>query len=198
MKVLSYILILVMLLFAFASCALEETGSSETTQTESVVAASESTEIERPVLPQKDYDGYQFILLNNVRSTTLNYFDVESENGDILNDSIYARNRTVEEQFNVKIESISDGVNAGKIRSSISTGEDAYDLLIGFMSEMGTLAFEKLLIDLNEIPHLDLDKPWWDTGINKDITIVNRLFFGSGSLIVTNYDATFIVRTLQH
>lgn len=194
MKALSYILILVMFLSAFTSCAAEETESSETTQTESVMTASESTGIQRPVLPEKDYDGYQFIILNNVRSVTLNYFDVESENGDILNDSIYARNRTVEEQFNVKIESIPDGVNAGKIRSSISAGEDAYDLLVGFMSEMGTLAFEKLLHDLNEIPHLNLDKPWWDTGINNDITIVNRLFFGSGSLIVTNYDATFIVR----
>ncbi|MHB1154558.1 MAG: hypothetical protein ACYCWE_03380 [Eubacteriales bacterium] len=190
------LLVLVLAMSFIISCSGKDSGSDTILPGQTTAAADSETIEQRPVLPDKDYEGYEFIILCSVRHPSIipNYFDIDSEDGDILNDIIYKRNLAVEEKYNIKITADTTGVNAGSVRSAILAGGEQYDMLLGGISVMGTLAFDNLLLDLNEIDLFNLDMPWWDTELNDGLTIANRLFFGSGSLITTNSDATYIVR----
>lgn len=84
-------------------------------------------------LPELDYEGYEF----RVRSVTfdpqsyLTLFDIDEQNGDVVQDSIYQRNRKIEERLNVKFNaseaSYSD--NYKTLNSTAMSGDDAYDLI---------------------------------------------------------------------
>lgn len=197
MRKICFILILIIGISGVFCVSCSDSDSGDDILPERSTPSEENETAEpRPVLPDKDYEGYEFVMQCAVRHPTIipNYFTVESENGDVLNDAVYKRNLSAAEKYNVKITADTTGVSTAVARSAILAGDDHYDLMLGGTSVMGTLAFEKLLLDLNEMEFFNLDMPWWDTELNKGLTIANRLFFGSGSLITTNSDATYIVR----
>jgi len=114
--------------------------------------------------PANDWGFYSAIVL-------------ESETGDILDDIIYARNRTVEDRFNVKLKEISLMVNEinPKLRLSVQSGEDVYDAAYLLCSDgstpIGTLITANMLYDLNAVPGLNLEEKWWSQSIRKDSAI---------------------------
>jgi len=140
MKKLTAILLLCgMLMTAFASCSSQTDDTANNADKSDAeisdnTSAAETADPNKPDLPEKDYGGYTF----NAGVTHCgwaNYlFDLEEQDGDVVNDAIYDRNRAVEEAYNIKIvqntyENINIAVEA--VNSTVMSGDDTYSVFIG-------------------------------------------------------------------
>ena len=55
--------------------------------------------------------------------------------------------------------------------NSILAGDDMYDVMFLPVNTNLSIVTDGYLVDLNSLPQLNLDETWWDTEINKQITL---------------------------
>ena len=149
-----------------------------------------------PDIPDNaDFNGYEFKILANgadMGHWASRDIYVESETGDTIDDAVYYRNRAIEEKYNIKIKGVfsNNGSQSADARKSIASSDDAYDVFtIPIMTHTTQLALDGMLLDLKNVPYIDLEKPWWDQKANAQLSIGNRLFFTIGDLLVIDKDA---------
>ncbi|MCL2771944.1 MAG: extracellular solute-binding protein [Oscillospiraceae bacterium] len=154
---------------------------------------------EPPVTPDVtsgDYNGYKFRFLT--RGSSWNEWKTadiyaENENGDTINDAVYKRNSILEDKFNITISENGVTDPAGDARKSIKSGDDAYDSVVGSMNDLIKLSQEGLVLDLNQIPHMNLSNPWWDQKAVNELTLGGKLFCATGDLFIADKDATWVM-----
>ena len=124
-------LLLALLTASSVGCG-ESADTNETTDTTTAASTSDETTSDAPELPDEDYEGYEFRILTRIEGWGIYNNEnlvVEEENGEILNDAIYTRNRTVEERFNINLTQITTTNDIGnEISATVMAGDDAYDL----------------------------------------------------------------------
>jgi hypothetical protein len=180
-----------MLLAVFAGCG--QSGSvspaaSDTTAAaaqESTSAAEEtSAAIEyKAAAPDRDFGGEDFnvatVQPDNPDSLVLT-FDPEAETGDVVNDSIYNRNRKIEEKYNVKFLSTYPGDYTKMLpltKKMTQAGEDTYQLIMLINREAFSAAVSGYLMAQDSIPYQDLTQPYYCQDINSQLSIGNKLLF---------------------
>lgn len=116
-------------------------------------------------------------------------FYVEEADGDVVNDAIFERNRTVEERLNLELTYTKiPGSNPDRaswvqtVSKSIMAGDGANDIVAGYSMCGATLANKRLLIDLMEQEYLNFEKPWWPESLIKEATCGGKLYFCSGDI----------------
>ncbi|MFA6947546.1 MAG: hypothetical protein WCQ72_01025 [Eubacteriales bacterium] len=101
----------------------------------------------------------------------------EEETGDLVNDSAYARNRTVEEKLNVKLEFIQSEKNYDKVSSDIAkyinSGDDAFDLIIDDLYPLAELTLQGMFQNAMGGKYFDFDQKYWMRDFMEDMTIGN-------------------------
>ena len=55
------------------------------------------------------------------------------------------------------------------------------------------LAADNILLDLNTVEYIDLEKPWWDQRANSDLTVAGKLFYTTGDISTADNEATYCV-----
>ncbi|MCL2774493.1 MAG: extracellular solute-binding protein, partial [Oscillospiraceae bacterium] len=168
-----------------------------------------ATEIQDSLPANLDFNGATLNLFTRgdcYVDNTVPEFGVETENGDIINDAIYNRDKVVEDRLNIKLNVI---VGSGwqnyandmtKIRASIAAGDQSYDLIAGWSASIPTLSIDGILMNLSDLPYVDFTQPWWNQRIVNDLTIDNKLNFavGDGNLsLLCNCVAMFVNNTVQ-
>ncbi|MBQ8576656.1 MAG: hypothetical protein IJ449_01615 [Clostridia bacterium] len=136
--------------------------------------------------PTEDFGGYEFrmsVLTDNTLVFKQVAYDTEEENGDTLNDAVYARNRAVEEAYNITItlQELSDTNSV--VRKNIQAADDFTDIV--FPSSIGdamTLAQAGCFWDLNTVDELQLSQPWWDQRIQDDLSVFGQLYCLTGDI----------------
>ncbi|MGM9624680.1 MAG: hypothetical protein ACI3XM_03115, partial [Eubacteriales bacterium] len=178
------------------SCGTAETKSDETenqnaqeSETLSETLTGDADEA-APALPEKDYAGAEFTLLNGNMSDWMMIYTVtaEEETGDSLNDAIYRRNLAVEEQFNLNIVEINNTDAHNMAKKSVTAGDSSYDILLTTKGNAGDLVLQNALIDYEEIPYINTDASWWVQGSMTSMSINNRVFYGISLFDTTHYD----------
>ena len=117
-------------------------------------------------------------------------FDAEAT-GDIVDDAIYNRNRTIEERLNVTLEYFSNttedfwgdrNIYMDTVRSSVMANDGSIDIAAGLSLMMPFLAEEGLFYNLlaEDVPYLDLTYPWWSESMINELAVHDRLYFASG------------------
>lgn len=99
--------ILLMTMLLTGSCS----GGSQTGNNDGTGGTSDSAEVTtaelHSELPERNFDGKDFRIICWFRGEghIHNFFeyDAEEQNGELLNDTIYSRNRAVEERFGINI-----------------------------------------------------------------------------------------------
>lgn len=116
-------------------------------------------------------------------------FYVENQTGEVVNDAIYTRNRTVEDRLGIKFayatekgDASNEKTFATKVNTSISAGDHAYDLVAAHSYTIGLCATQNLLYNLSDIEYVDFEKPWWPDKLIGQATINDKLFFVSGDI----------------
>ena len=112
---------------------------------------------------------------------------VESENGDIVNDSIYEKNKYVEELLNVDLDFIEHDFNYGdrdvmynSVRTSVMSDSEPYNITLIPTYFTSTLIAEGLMADLNTMPNLDMSREWWSQGFRKNAEIAGKTYMAAG------------------
>lgn len=195
-KHISILLLLAMMLSAFAGCsdapAAEETDTTDPTASAEAVETVE-TEEETMYLPDDlpedlTYDGTTVTTFGWSGPANAEFY-VEEMNGEIVNDAIFERNATVSERLDVVLEyTLVPGANPDRaswvnnISNSITAGDGAYDIAAGYSMAGASLAAKSMLIDLNTLAHIDFTKPWWPSSLQNEATVAGKLYFCSGDI----------------
>ena len=158
-----------------------------TEKTSGTIAEETTEEEEKFKLPEYNFDGYNFNILAAAEQWA-NYYYVESESGDVVDDAVYNRNRAAEELYNVAINyHVLNGYMAGMpavataLRGAVNSGAGEFDLAIINVAYISGRILEGLFVDINTVDTINLDNPWWFDKINKEITVANKLYTISGS-----------------
>jgi len=133
--------------------------------------------------------GKTFNILSTVHAAY--EYVAEEQTGDLVEDAIYERNLAVEELLGIKFNMITapghwvDRASFNNlITNSVMAGDGAYDLISGTTVCVIPIASEGVFINVNEMPGIDLTKPWWVQGMSDDLSINGILygFIGDASL----------------
>jgi len=148
--------------------------------TETTTEASKEIDIE-----YIDLEGYEIrFLINGDTKSSFYNFDLYAEtiNGDVINDAIFERNSYLEEKYNFKIKRLESGTAqpVNVVRTSILAQENSYDVVYEALNYATTLIQEKMLVDLYTLPYVDFSKPYWDSGVNNDLSIGRKLYTTHG------------------
>jgi ABC-type glycerol-3-phosphate transport system substrate-binding protein len=126
-----------------------------------------------------------------VRGDTLTTeFDAE-ESGDIVDDAIFNRNRSIEERLNINLEYFANtsadfwadrNLYMDTVRSSVMANDGSIDIVAGLSLMMPFMAMEGLFYNLlsNDMPYLDFTSPWWSKSLIDELAVNNKLYFASG------------------
>ena len=198
-------ILLALLIVLLTACGTGET--SETIQETNTSTQPVETETERiyPDVEGIDYNGEDF---NTIHFSPDNYsagfyfqLDAEGESGDILIDSVYIRNRNVEEALNINLlfhGSLRAEDLMGPVRSSTMAGTGEYDLIVPYLREYPNLIREDLVVDLNTMTTLDFSAPWWDSKSAAELTIQENLYGIVSDFTIADKMSSFCVFFSKH
>ncbi len=183
---------------ALASCAGDAgsgttTSAGDTTTVADTTVAETTTEVvnwKSSDVPQDaDLDGFNLRFIERTPSyeiTTVPWYlmDTDEQNGEVLNDAVYDRNRTIEEALNCDITlSFADSSSfTTNVQNAILANDNSFDVVFTYQSVVSTLQLQQLLVDLYTVPYLDLEQSWWDQALVRDYTINDKLFQITGDI----------------
>ena len=200
-KIISIILILSTLLLVITGCAAPENtpvGDDTTSAASEETAQEETTElVYTPDFEVTDWEGREFIFACTSENYDGGYYEtidiyVESEIGEVFNDAVYRRNKNVEEKYNVVIvENKYDSVRT-TIANAVSAGDDICNAVFSLSGEPLFHAQSGMLIDLNTMPYMDFDQPWWDANAKAELSIGGKSYLMTGDISVMDDNCTML------
>jgi len=205
--------ILAMLLLAPAAVSCSETTVDETennaaepggeaTSENSEETIGETEERIKPDIPETaDFGGdeirYIFWNISSWASGSHESRDlvVEEINGEAINDAVYNRNLLIGQNYNVifELEVLAHDKIVSTVNTCIRSGDDTYDVVYPRLYEAVPLFSDGSLINIHEVPNIDISKPWWDSNIADSLTIFDYLPAIATSINVNDKDATAAV-----
>ncbi len=197
LKILSLLLAVIMCTCAFVGC--KDDIEEETADSEIETLAEGSNELEA-----RNFGGKEFRILdaNDYPSMHINF--AEDMDGNAVEQALYKRDVYIEGRNNVdivytQIENIkNEGITA--FTNAYDGGERLYDLVIttasednGGRSRFPTLATTGRFTNLRALPTLDLDQKWWSKEMNEAISLGGKMYFTTGDIMASVYDAPMAV-----
>lgn len=201
---------LLLLAADIAACAVKP-PSDEVSRSGGTLAAQESETLDerasaKDALPSDlNYDGASVTFLSEDpgysggEANKNMYIQGPDElTGEIVEDAVYNRNKSVEERLNAKIEyvvTVSDyNAITNEVRKVVQAGDNVYDLVIGAQFGLCRLAAEGVYLNALSNPYLDFSRPWWWPGYMEEISIGReKRFFLVGDYFI---DMLFGARVL--
>ena len=180
------------------SCAQREEEPSDESETFAGETETESESRAVADLPETDFDGRTFRIFGRENTTYSQFsnfeFYAESEDGEVVNDAVYARNRTIEEKYNIKTEQTLLDDTTGHLKKIVASAEDVYDIaaLHGF-TNVSSMAVGGYLCDLNQVNHIDFTKPWWNTDVNAALSFAGKLYYTTSDYLLLDKQRTYIL-----
>ena len=209
-KFIIFLICLSLVLFSvmFSACGKEKNNDGENQNNadspddnlNSTVEGNDDAKTEVKILPDLpdnlDFGGYKFkVFYSSVEEAGvwgLRDIIAVEENGEVINDAVYARNRYLEGKYNFEIVGIpttTTTMSSANMRKVIQSGTDEYDVMFARQRETAVIITAGCLVDLNEVSYLDFSKPWWDQSIIEQLSVANKIFAASGDIIATNSNA---------
>lgn len=188
-------LILASVMLSAMSCVQNSVDGDETT--EELTETQPDDERIYPDLPEETFDNKEFWLLQWYRGEghPHNYFEyyVEEELGEVLNDAIYFRNKTIEDRYDVVIKA--DGVEnpAETIRTSIASFDFKYHFVADIPRRLLAYSTNGEYLELNGIPYIDTSMPWWNENSQKAFSMNGRLYVISGDYVLYEKQRVFAI-----
>lgn len=203
------LLLAALLLVPLVSCSNNVSDSSETkeasdTETAASASSDESVETEAETdplaelyadLPTGNYDGYDFVMLNNESNFAYTFMTAEELTGDGLNDAVYNRNIKVADKLGINISENLVGYNdvTTTMNTEIASNTDTYACFWNESKFVAPFAMKGSLVNVNGIDALNLEKPWWNSGAMNDVEVKDNLYFLVGDLHLMFKESYWIV-----
>lgn len=170
---------------AATSAATSAPTQGETTSAVETVDEFDRSKVKDSLPVDLDFKGEK-VRINALNDERYSIDWVAEQTGDIVQDAVYARNRSVEERLNVKLdialEHEASASKSGPIINAILAGDE--NLQIVNIAAQAVTAFLKdnMLLNLVDQPYLDFDQPWWNSDIMTLCRIDNQAYFATGEI----------------
>jgi len=189
-KSIIFVLIASMFLILIAGCDSKTSGDTKTGETNAPDKAEvdETAKVAKQYvadyLPDMKFDGYEFRIVSPNGGIFVDYLefwaDAEEENGDVLNDALYKRNRIIEERYDIKIKQI--GVDDWPqllplFKKSVAGGTDDFDLCMLISREAWSTGLTGAIMAMSNLPYQDLTQPWYVKYVNDQLSINGKYYF---------------------
>ncbi|NLK38854.1 MAG: hypothetical protein GX303_01215 [Clostridiales bacterium] len=188
-------LLTIPLLFA---CGERTDNGDSTKQTTS--PSSETKDPNAPDLPDLTFDGavVRFITRGSGDSTyseLWNTVDIYADtiNADVINNAVYWRNEYIQDKYDIVIQHNPVANVANVAKNAIQSDSDEFDVIVMPLRYTPSFISDQQLIDLYEVDHLDLSKPYWDQNLTKETSIANKIYYATGDISISDNDATWIL-----
>jgi len=180
-KTLSRSLAFLMILSALLTAGCQEKIDDETAVTGGQTDAVTDAETElSDDLPEEDFGG-AIIRTAIYPGPEQNYDMITEESADLLEDKVYQRNRAVEERFGIQFEVFTTN-DTNQLHNAVASDSEDWQLLFFPICYSISLANQGDFLSTDNLPYLNLDKPWWDARLTEDLSINGNLFFISGDI----------------
>ena len=209
-------LLLALAVFPFASCssgtenaanddkaaAPAQNTDAGSADPEADAAADAEEERIKPDIPETaDFGGDEIMFLvwehPDWADTVRQYRDIYAEGltGEAINDAVYNRNSLIETNYNVKInqERMNLGSIDGAVSKAVTAGDAYYDVVYPRLYEAAGMYQKNYFQNLLKVPHIDFDKPWWDSNCADSLSCAGILLAAATSINVNDKDATVAV-----
>lgn len=147
-----------------------------------------------------DLGGKTVVIHERGDESTKLELNAEMENGDVLNDAVYQRNRGLEERLNFKLQTYTGPGWADyhseltKIRGSIAAGDNAWQIIAMWGINSSALVLENCFYDLTDMPYLDVTAPWWNQSAVEGLTLGGGRYFVTGDIaVLTMLGGSYVV-----
>lgn len=200
MKRLITAILLAALLLVSCGSASESTMSADTDNnnndmsTDDTVSDTELTD----GIPDIDLNGTEFTIVYSADQLGESWpYDAETENGDLLNDSVYARNKAMLDRFNVSVVFHNVGGTGGEVSGAlinqVNAGDSAYGLGIAHtFSNVSNMVSNGYAANFKSLPYIDISKPWWNATVGSNLEICGILPIGISDLVYSYADVIFV------
>ena len=178
--------LLAAILLATVSCGGTPSGGNETTPSAATDSGTTTEETAAPdplsSLRKEDFGGRAYTMLgvsdSSMSALAPNELNATELNGDIVNDTVYNRNRKIEDIYNVKItaETKPSGEIVSLVKSSVLAGDCPYDLVWPQMSGGSTLATSGVLANFYDFKDIDLTAEWWNQRATEQLTVNGKCY----------------------
>ncbi|MCL1792974.1 MAG: extracellular solute-binding protein [Oscillospiraceae bacterium] len=149
----------------------------------------------RDAVPELDFGGYEYKVVTGIYGRENQELFPESEIGEILNDTIYSRNKKIEERLNIIYKA--DTMDLMQLLSSLSknvkAGDGVYDMYMQIDRDAYSAAGQSLLHPLDRLPYVDLSQPYWCQLPNKQLTVGGRLYWAFSDDMLSHFEATVVL-----
>ncbi len=182
-----------------------ETTITETVATETVANPTEpeAETMAIDTLPSADFGGETFnIITNNTLAglTIPTTIQLATElTGEVMNDTLYNRDRWLEEKYNVKVETFnrddwSWNVINQNYQTGIQSGDFEYELIIEDLAEVTrVLSTSGLLYPLNMIDTIQLQEDYWFPKLNEELKVGGDLYFAACPISPRYYGSAYVI-----
>ena len=131
-------------------------------------------------LPKTSYDGFAFRILALPQDSCpgIQSFWADEPNGEIINDTVYARNLYIEEMYDISITYESQTAAVKQINTLVKANDDTYAIVSDEAKEHMSYSTQGIFSNLNAIQSIDFSMPWWYADAVDALTIAGKLYAG--------------------
>ena len=128
----------------------------------------------------------------------LNDFWVDERTGGLIDNAVFDAISRTEERFGIEITTVHSGTGTEAehvtwIKNQIGSGKTDFDVARTHDVHGANLSLEGVLLDLNDIPNLDFDKPWWPKNTIESLSFMGQLYLMSSSISYRGLSSTSAV-----
>lgn len=157
-----------------------------------------------PEVARGDYNGATITVM--CRDPEMGWGEMavvsDEQSTTVLGDAAYRRNKRLENDYNIKLKFVTffDENASGDsffrtISDNLSAYDDICDICIPGIMDAATLAAAGAFVDLSsgDVPHVDLEKPWWNKSLNDSMKILNRQYFAISDALLNDKLDTYVM-----
>jgi len=199
-KAISIILVLATLL-SMTACA-KDNGDDTVSTSAQDAATTEANNIPEIVyedddLPDDlDFGGTTINILskdNSKEKNSLPEISAEELTNEVINDSIYNREKFVEERLGVEINNPKTNDVRTAIEKQLSSGEDSYQIHAIDGISLARVSMYNYFVDLYDLEYINFDKPWWSSIFNEEAEVFGKLYLTTGALSLSLYREMYVI-----
>ncbi len=194
-----YLSFLLLILMAFLLVFLPACSGEKEEEDVSKQDTSSREEIKEELfshLPNKTFNGKELTVL--VEGDYMNLYKSaemlsQEDSPELINIAISNRNNLVSDRFDVtftEIRTESFGQILDLVRNNHIGGTNLYDIVMPYIPQGATLAFEGYFHLLNESEHIRMEKPYWDQGAREGLSIGFKTYFLTGDFSMLSLACT--------
>lgn len=189
-------------LFGCASSSEQETtAAADNASSTSEEVVETSTEY-NPNIEKKNYNTTFNVITGGFNKELLFIDDESRRDGNSLDEAIYERGALIKDHLGVEWV-IADAGSwteySGKVKATVNTGDDAYQLVLTYVYQGITdLITSNCLMSFSDLPAFNMDAPYWNSNLMEDLKIEGKYLLGySDFLLAKTHCVVFNKDTLQ-